>query len=85
MRNSTFFWFFILIVLFMGVIIGSTNTVGQREYFEDAKNDFENSITDPNRTNLPLIVEKDKTTKIAQKLENGIYKGFKKILKKIAS
>ena len=85
MRNSTFFWFFILIVLFMGVIIGSTNTVGQRDYFEDAKNDFENSITDPNHTNLPLIVEKDKTTKIAQKLENGIYKGFKKILKKIAS
>ena len=72
MRNNTFFWFFILIVLFMGVIIGSTNTVGQREYFEDAKIDFENSITDPNHTNLPLIVEKDKTTKIAQKLENGI-------------
>lgn len=85
MRRFPFFWLFIILILFIGVIIGSTNTVGQRDYFEDAKNDFENSINDPNHTNLPIIVEKDTTTKIAQKLENSIYKGFKKILKKIAS
>ena len=85
MRRFPFFWLFVILILFIGVIIGSTNTVGQRDYFEDAKNDFENSINDPNHTNLPIIVEKDTTTKIAQKLENSIYKGFKKILKKIAS
>lgn len=77
--------FLLIIILIFGIIIGSINTVGQRSYFEAAKNDFEESINDPNHTNLPTVVENDKSTKVAQKIENSIYGIFKKILNKIAS
>ncbi len=78
---------FCLIILFIiiGVIIGSVDTVGQRDYFNNAKNDFEENINNPNYTNLPTIPKKDKTTKIAHKIDNTIYQGFKKILKKMFS
>lgn len=85
MRRIPFFWLLVILMLFIGIIIGSTNTVGQRGYFEQAKEDFENSISDPNHTNLPIVVEKDTTTKFAQKIDSGIYNAFRKILKKIAS
>ena len=75
----------LILVLLVGIIIGSINTVGQRDYFEQAKDDFESSIDDPNHTNLPTIVNKEKTTKIAQKIDNTIYSGFRKLLKKIIS
>lgn len=78
------FIFLIIVILLIGIIIGSINTFGQRSYFENAKDEFENNIKDPNHTNLPVVVEKDRTTKIAQKIDTTIYNNFKKILKKIA-
>ena len=85
MRNVRVNIFLIIVILIIGIIIGSINTVGQRSYFEQAKNDFEQSIDNPNHINLPTIVETDKSTKVAQKIDNSIYGIFKKILNKIAS
>ena len=75
----------IILFIIIGIIIGSVDTVGQRDYFDKAKNDYENNIDNPNYTNLPTIPNKDKTTKIAHKIDNTIYQGFKKILKKMFS
>lgn len=79
-----FVFIFFLCVL-IGLIIGSINTVGQRDYFNIAKTDYENNIENPNYSNLPTIPFKDKTTKIAQKIDNKIYQSFHKILKKMFS
>ena len=76
--------FLIIIILVIGIIIGSINTVGQRSYFDKAKEEFEESIDNPNHSNLPIIVEKDNGTKLAQKIDNSIYSVFRKILNKIA-
>ncbi len=75
----------IFIIFLLGLIVGSVNTVGQRDYFEQAKNNFENKVENQSDLNIPFITEKDKTTKIAQKIDNTIFKTLKKILKRIAS
>ncbi len=77
--------FIVILLILFGVIIGSIDTVGQRDYFENAKNDYEENISNPNYTNLPTVPYKDQTTKIAQKIDNTIYNSFKKILKKMFS
>ena len=86
MKNR-FFNFLLILILFLifGVIIGSMDTVGQREYFEIAKDKYEENIINPNYSNLPTIPKKDKTTSVAQKIDNKIYQSFQKILKKMFS
>ena len=79
------FGLFIILLIILGVIIGSVDTVGQRDYFEKAKNEYEDNIDNPNYINLPTIPTKDTTTKIAHKIDNTIYQGFRKILKKMFS
>lgn len=76
-------FFFILFILLLGIIIGSINTVGQREYFNISKNDFENNINNEDYNNLPLIVEQDTSTKIAQKIDDKIYSTLNKIIQKV--
>lgn len=76
-------FFFILFILLLGIIIGSINTVGQREYFNISKNDFENNINNGDYNNLPLIVEQDTSTKIAQKIDDKIYSTLNKIIQKV--
>ncbi len=86
MRKRTMnFVFIVFLCVLIGLIIGSINTVGQRDYFNIAKTDYENNIENPNYSNLPTIPFKDKTTKIAQKIDNKIYQSFHKILKKMFS
>ena len=75
----------IIALMIIGIIIGSIDTVGQRDYFEIAKDDFEENIDNPNYTNLPTIPNKDKSTKIAHKIDNLIYQSLEKILKKMFS
>ena len=70
-------------ILFLGIIIGSINTVGQREYFNVSKENFENNINNDNYQHLPLIVEKDTSTKIAQKIDDKIYSSLNKLMKKV--
>ena len=70
-------------ILFLGIIIGSINTVGQREYFNVSKENFENNINNDNYQYLPLIVEKDTSTKIAQKIDDKIYSTLNKLMKKV--
>lgn len=86
MKNKKFnlFLLFGILVLF-GIIIGSINTVGQRDYFEKSKTEFEENIDNPNYTNLPTMPTKDTTTRIAQKIDDTIYESFQKILKKMFS
>lgn len=83
-RNLNFI-FLIFICVLIGFIVGSIDTVGQRDYFDISKTEYENNIGNPNYTNLPTIPTKDKTTKIAQKIDNKIYQSFYKILKKMFS
>lgn len=86
MKNKRFnFLLFLALLIVLGIIIGSTNTVGQRDYFEKSKQEFEENIDSPSYTNLPTLPEKDTSTRLAQKIDNAIYKGFEKILKKMFS
>lgn len=73
----------IIFILLLGIIIGSINTVGQREYFNISKDEFENNINNNEYQNLPLIVEKDTSTKLAQKIDDKIYSTINKIFNKI--
>lgn len=75
--------FILIFILFLGIIIGSINTVGQREYFNISKNDFEINIEKDDYNNLPLIVEQDTSTKIAQTLDNKIYTTLNRIIQKV--
>lgn len=84
-KNRISILFILLICVLFGLIIGSFDTVGQRDYFEKSKTQFEENINNPNYNNLPTIPTKDPTTKIAQKIDNKIYQSFQKILKKMFS
>lgn len=75
--------FILIFILFLGIIIGSINTVGQREYFNISKNDFEINLEKDDYNNLPLIVEQDTSTKIAQTLDNKIYTTLNRIIQKV--
>lgn len=75
--------FILIFILFLGIIIGSINTVGQREYFNISKNNFEINLEKDDYNNLPLIVEQDTSTKIAQTLDNKIYTTLNRIIQKV--
>ena len=74
---------FLIFLIFLGIIIGSLNTVGQREYFNVSKENFENNIKNDNHKNLPIIVEQDASTKIAQTIDDKIFKTLNKLMRKV--
>lgn len=74
---------FLIFLIFFGIIIGSLNTVGQREYFNVSKENFENNINNDNHENLPIIVEQEASTKIAQTIDDKIFKTLNKLMRKV--
>lgn len=78
--------FLIVVVLILGIIIGGANSVGTNNYFEDAKDSFEEEIVIPNNKYEPkqTVVEGNTLSKVAVKIDNLINTVINKVLEKIA-
>jgi hypothetical protein len=48
-----------------------------------SKENFENNIKNDNHNNLPIIVEQDASTKIAQTIDDKIFKTLNKLMRKV--
>ena len=75
----------VIVVLILGIIIGSQNSIGTNNYFEETKNKFEDEITSPNNTYEPneIVVEGNALNKVAVKIDEKINSLIKSILDKI--
>ncbi len=73
------------VFLIMGIIIGTQNSVGNNNYFEEAKNEFEQNITKPNNNYevKNTQVEGNTISKIAVKLDEKINDLLTILLEKI--
>ena len=71
MKNKKGILLLVIIVLLVGVIIGSQNSVGRSNYFEEAKNNFEEQITDENNNyqSIDTSPSGDILSKIALKID----------------
>lgn len=76
----------IFVMLIMGIIIGSQNSVGTNNYFEETKDEFEQEIINPNNTYEPkkTVVEGNVLSKAAVKIDDLINTIINKVLEKIA-
>ena len=76
----------IFVMLIMGIIIGSQNSVGTNNYFEETKDEFEQEIINPNNTYEPkkTVVEGNALSKAAVKIDDLINAIINKVLEKIA-
>lgn len=76
----------IIIFLIIGIIIGSQNSVGSSNYFEEAKNNFEEQIIikDNNYQTINTSPEGDILSKVAVKIDEKLNSLFNKILEKIS-
>lgn len=76
----------IFVMLIMGIIIGSQNSVGTNNYFEETKDEFEQEIINPNNTYEPkkTVVEGNALSKAAVKIDDLINTIINKVLEKIA-
>lgn len=75
-----------IVMLILGIIIGSQNSVGSSNYFEETKNEFEEEITSPGNTYEPnkTVIEGNVLSKAAVKIDEKINSLIKSILDKIA-
>ena len=75
----------IIAVLIFGIIIGSNNNVGTSNYFEETKNEFEDTITTPNNSYQPknTQVEGNVFSKVAVKIDEKINDLIQAVLDKI--
>lgn len=76
----------IIIVLLIGIIIGSNNTIGNSNYFEEAKNEFEQQITNPQNDyeTKHTVIEGNILSKVAVKIDEKLNALLSKLLEKIA-
>ena len=86
MKNKKGILLLVIIVLLVGVIIGSQNSVGRSNYFEEAKNNFEEQITDENNNyqSIDTSPSGDILSKIAIKIDEKITSLLNAILEKLA-
>lgn len=86
MKNKKGILLLVIIVLLVGVIIGSQNSVGRSNYFEEAKNNFEEQITDENNNyqSIDTSPSGDILSKIALKIDEKINSLLNAILEKLA-
>ncbi|MBQ8293392.1 MAG: hypothetical protein IJX78_06325 [Bacilli bacterium] len=76
----------VLIVLIIGIIIGSQNSIGSSNYFEESKNEFEQNITNPDNeyTAKNNQVEGNVLSKVAVKIDEKLNDLLTSLLEKIA-
>lgn len=76
----------IIVVLLIGIIIGSQNSIGTSNYFEEAKNEFEEEITKPENNYQTGItgVEGNIVSKVAVKIDDTINDVFTAILSRLS-
>ena len=75
-----------IILISFGVVIGSKNTDGPNEYFEMSKNEVEEQIKNNEEIKTKnLYPEADKTTKLAQNIDQLIMKIISVVKNKIGS
>ncbi len=80
--------FLIVFCLFVfGIIIGGRYRIGSSNYFEEAKEEFEQQITDPNGhyEPLPLTPEGDFTSDVALRIDKALEKIVGGIFRRLAS
>ena len=85
MKNKKGILLLVIIVLLVGVIIGSQNSVGRSNYFEEAKNNFEEQITNENNNyqSIDTSPSGDILSKIALKIDEKINSLLNAILEKL--
>ena len=76
----------IIIFLMIGIIIGSQNSIGSSNYFEEAKNNFEEQISkeDNDYQTINTSPQGDILSKVAVKIDEKLNSLLRKILEKIA-
>lgn len=85
MKKKSFI-LFIVVILFIGMVIGSQPSSIRSQYFEQQKDDFENSITKPGNdyTPKPSAPEGGLVNEIAVGIGERIESACKSIIKMIA-
>ena len=78
--------FLIITFLVLGLVIGSRNTIGPNNYFEESKNEFEDTIQTPNNKYQPpqTKIEGNILSKAAIKIDEKINSLIQAVLDKIA-
>ncbi len=75
----------IIVVFLIGIIIGTQNSIGSSNYFEEVKNEFEQEITTPNNDyeTKQTSVEGNIISKVAVKIDEKLNALLTKLLEKI--
>ena len=74
MKNKKGVLLLVIIFLLVGIVIGSQNSIGRSNYFEEAKNNFEEQIIDKNNNyqSIDTSPSGDILSKIAIKIDEKI-------------
>ena len=85
MKNKKGVLLLVIIFLLVGIVIGSQNSVGRSNYFEEAKNNFEEQIIDKNNNyqSIDTSPSGDILSKIAIKIDEKINSLLNAILDKL--
>ena len=85
MKNKKGMLLLVIVVLLVGIVLGSQNSVGRSNYFEEAKNNFEEQITEENNNyqSIDTSPSGDVLSKIAIKIDEKINSLLNAILDKL--
>jgi hypothetical protein len=85
MKNKKGMLLLVIVVLLVGIVLGSQNSVGRSNYFEEAKNNFEEQIIDKNNNyqSIDTSPSGDILSKIAIKIDEKINSLLNAILDKL--
>lgn len=85
MKNKKGVLLLVIIFLLVGIVIGSQNSIGRSNYFEEAKNNFEEQIIDKdnNYQSIDTSPSGDILSKIAIKIDEKINSLLNAILDKL--
>ena len=85
MKNKKGVLLLVIIFLLVGIVIGSQNSIGRSNYFEEAKNNFEEQIIDKNNNyqSIDTSPSGDILSKIAIKIDEKINSLLNAILDKL--
>jgi ABC-type cobalt transport system substrate-binding protein len=85
MKNKKGMLLLVIVVLLVGIVLGSQNSVGRSNYFEEAKNNFEEQITEENNNyqSIDTSPSGDMLSKIAIKIDEKINSLLNAILDKL--
>ena len=85
MKNKKGMLLLVIVVLLVGIVLGSQNSVGRSNYFEEAKNNFEEQITEENNNyqSIDTSPSGDILSKIAIKIDEKINSLLNAILDKL--